>query len=155
MGRRVQGTDIILRRGPAEEFSMGLVYRALRRLWRRSPFYIGSLLNIMGGSVYRELCDIVERGIWKGAISLSLSLSGSSLRGTWRAGSFTKGPEGYERKALGMGISLHGGSFGQPGVGSATGDFEIWLKGALEVECLSLWELCEGNLEGGLPSWGS
>jgi hypothetical protein len=29
---------------------------------------------------------------------------------------------------------------------------ERWLKGALEVErlSLSLWELCEGNLEGGL-----
>jgi len=51
-----------------------------------------------------------------------------------------------------MGISLHGGSGGQPGVGSSTRDFEIWLKGDLEVECLSLWELCEGNLEGGLPS---
>jgi hypothetical protein len=34
------------------------------------------------------------------------------------------------------------------------GTFEIWLKGALGVECLSLWELCEGNLEGGLPCWG-
>jgi len=22
-------------------------------------------------------------------------------------------------------------------------------EGALEMECLSLWELCEGNLEGG------
>jgi len=33
-------------------------------------------------------------------------------------------------------------------------DFEIWLKGALEVKCLSLWELCEGNLEGGLPCRG-
>jgi len=51
---------------------------------------------------------------------------GSSVRGTWRGGSFAKGPEGYERKALGMGISLHGGSVGQPGVGSSTGDFEIW-----------------------------
>ena len=27
-------------------------------------------------------------------------------------GSFTKGPEDFERKALGMGISLHGGSVG-------------------------------------------
>ena len=60
-------------------------------------------------------------------------------------GSFARGPEGYERKALGMGISLHGGSVGQSGVGSSTKDFEIWLKGALEVECLSLWELCEGT----------
>jgi hypothetical protein len=45
---------------------------------------------------------------------------------------------------------LHGGPVGQPGVGSSTGDVERWLKGALEVECLSLWELCEGDLEGGL-----
>jgi len=55
---------------------------------------------------------------------------------------------------LGTGISLHGGSVGQPGVGSSTGDFERWLKGALEVGHLSLWELCKGNLEGGLPCWG-
>ena len=60
---------------------------------------------------------------------------------------------GYERKALGMGISLDGGSVGQPGVGSSTGDFERWMKGALEVGHLSLWKLCEGNLEGGLPCW--
>ena len=59
-------------------------------------------------------------------------LYGSSVRGIWRGGSFSRGPEGYERKALGMGISLYGGSVGQPGVGSSTGDFEIWLKGALE-----------------------
>ena len=37
-----------------------------------------------------------------------------------------------------MGIYLHGGSVGQLGVGSSTGDFERWLKGALEVERLSL-----------------
>jgi hypothetical protein len=42
-----------------------------------------------------------------------------------------------------MGISLHGGSVGQTGVGSSAIDFEIWLKGALAVECLSLWEFCE------------
>ena len=46
------------------------------------------------------------------------------------------GTLGYERKALGMGISLHGGSDGQPGVGSSTGDFERFWKGALEVEHL-------------------
>jgi len=63
------------------------------------------------------------------------------------------GTLGYERKALGIGISLHGGSVGQPGVGSSTRDFERWLKGALEVGHFSLWELCEGNVEGGLPCW--
>jgi hypothetical protein len=79
-----------------------------------------------------------------------------ALLGNLEAGSFVRGPEGYGRKALGMGISPHGGSVGQPGVGSFAGDFEIWFKEALGVECLSLslWELCEGNLEGGLPCWG-
>ena len=43
----------------------------------------------------------------------------------------------------------------QPGVGSSTRDLEIWLKMALKVRSLSLWELCEGNLEGGLPCWGT
>jgi len=28
------------------------------------------------------------------------------------------------------------------------------LPGSLEVEHLSVWQLCEGNLEGGIPSWG-
>jgi hypothetical protein len=46
------------------------------------------------------------------------------------------------------------GSFGQPEFGSSTGDFESWMKGSLEVGQLSLWELCEGNLEGGLPCLG-
>jgi len=68
-------------------------------------------------------------------------------------GSFARGPEGYERKALGMGIPLHEGSVGQPGVGTSAGDFAVCLKGALEVGCLSLWEFYEGSLEGGLPCW--
>jgi len=55
-----------------------------------------------------------------------ITVYGSSVKGTWRGGgSFARGPEGYERKALGMGISLCGGSVGQPGMGSSTGDFEI------------------------------
>jgi hypothetical protein len=42
-----------------------------------------------------------------------------------------------------MGISLHGGSVGQPRVGSSTGDFERWLKGALEVG-----SLCGSSVKG-------
>jgi hypothetical protein len=53
-----------------------------------------------------------------------------------------------------MGISIYGSSFGQPGEGSSSRDLDTWLKGALEVEHISLWELREGNLEGGLPCWG-
>jgi len=44
--------------------------------------------------------------------------------------------------------NLEGGSF--------TIEFEEWMKGALEVEDLSLRELCEGNLEGaGAPLQGT
>jgi hypothetical protein len=44
-----------------------------------------------------------------------------------------------------MDISPHGGSVGQAGVGFSTGDFEIWLKGVLGVECLSL---CGSSVKG-------
>ena len=75
----------------------------------------------------------------KGGSGNGVSLSMEALLGKPRGGgSFFRGPVGYKRKALRMGISLYGGSVGQPGVGSSTEDFEIWLKGALEVECLSL-----------------
>jgi len=63
-------------------------------------------------------------------------------------GFFAKGPEGYERKALGIGISLYGGSVGQPGVGSSTGDFESWMKGALGMGHLSLKRLRGRGLKG-------
>jgi len=90
----------------------------------------------------------------KGGSENGASLYGSSVRGTWRGAPFFGGPGGYARKALGTGISLYGGSVGQPGMSSSTGDFDMWLKGALEAESLSLWELREGNLEGGLPCLG-
>ena len=53
-----------------------------------------------------------------------------------------------------MGISLHGGSVGQPGMGSSTGDFEIWLKGAVGVESLSMGAMCKqprGRAHAGHP----
>jgi hypothetical protein len=77
-----------------------------------------------------------------------------ALLGDPGGGFFSRDPEGYERNAMGMGISLYGGSDGQHGMSSSTGDFEIRLKGSLEVECISMWEFCEGNMEGGLPCWG-
>ena len=42
---------------------------------------------------------------------------------------------------LEMDITPHGGLVGQPGVGSSPGDFESWLKWALEVGRLSLGAL--------------
>jgi hypothetical protein len=69
-------------------------------------------------------------------------------------GSFAGDSIGYERKALEMGIFLHGGSVGQPGVGSSTRDFERWLKGALGMGHLSLKRLTAKGLERGLLYWG-
>jgi len=71
----------------------------------------------------------------KGGSGNRASLSMGALLGEpgGGGGSFAKGPEGYERKVLRMGICLHGGTVGQPGVGSSTGHFEIWLKGALAL----------------------
>jgi len=150
MERRAQGTDITLHRGPAEEFSRGLVYRGLVMALEMGTFLHRGPVKYHGGSVHRELWEIVERGVWK----RGHFLYGSTVRGTWRGVPLLRGTKCYERKALGKGISPLGGSVGQPGVDSSTGDFEMWLKGALEVECLSLWEFCEGNLEGALFCWG-
>ena len=49
---------------------------------------------------------------------------GALLGNLGGGGSFARGPKGYERKGLWMG-SPYGGSFGQPGVDSSTGDFGI------------------------------
>jgi len=82
------------------------------------------------------------------------SLSEEAHCGGLRGRAPLLGTLSYERKALGTGISLHGGSVGQPVMGLSIGDFERWLKGALELGHFSLWELCGGNLEGGFPCWG-
>ena len=55
--------------------------------------------------------------------------------------------------ALETDVYFHRAPLGNLEGGSSTQAFERWLKGALEVGRFSLWELCEGNLEGGLPCW--
>jgi len=92
---------------------------------------------------------MVEGGSWEGA-----SVSEEAHCGRPRGRAPLLGTLDYERKALETGISLHEYSDGQPGVDLSTGDLERWLKGALEFGRLSLWELCEGNPEVGLPCWG-
>ena len=47
----------------------------------------------------------VVSGLWKRGISLSLY--GSSVRGTWREGSLAGDPDRYVEKALETGISFH------------------------------------------------
>jgi hypothetical protein len=49
---------------------------------------------------------MVERGFRGG---VSLSLCGSSVKGTWREGSLAGDHEGYVEKALETGISFHRG----------------------------------------------
>ena len=58
----------------------------------------------------------------KGGSGNRASLSMGALLGELGGGApLLGGPEGYKRKALRTGISLYGGSVGQPGVGSSTG----------------------------------
>jgi hypothetical protein len=52
-----------------------------------------------------------------------------------------------------MGISLHRDPVGEPGRGLIYHGLLRRMKGALEVEHLSLRELYEGNLEKGLLYW--
>jgi hypothetical protein len=75
------GTDITLRRGPAGEFSRGLVYRALRSLWRRAPLFIRDLLSIMGGPFTGNSEKWLKGGSENGA-----SLSMEALLGAGRGG---------------------------------------------------------------------
>jgi len=72
------------------------------------------------------------------------------VREPCRWGPFTGDPEGYVKKSLVIGSSLHRGPFGEPGR-------EVSLPGTLSdskrdhlMERLSLWDLCEGTLEVGL-----
>ena len=122
-----------------------------KKVLGRVSIPIGAPLGNLGGGVTstRNFENYLKEGSGLGAF-----LSMAALLGNLEGDSFAGDPVGYKRKALGTGISLHGGSVGQPGVGLSTGDFERWLKGVLEVEHLSLWQLCEGSLEGGLPCLG-
>jgi hypothetical protein len=53
---------------------------------------------------------MVERGSRGGvSLSLSLTLCGSSVRGSWREGSLAGDSEGYVKKALETGIYFHRG----------------------------------------------
>jgi len=90
------------------------------------------------------------RWLWKRCVSLY----GSSVRGTWRGGgSFSKGPKVYERKALGWASLFMGALLGNMEWAHLPGTLRCGWRGLWRWS-LSLWELCEGNLEGGLPCWG-
>jgi hypothetical protein len=78
-------------------------------------------------------------GVESLSLSLSLSLCGSSVKGTWREGSFAGDPEGRVEKAMETGNSSHRGpNLGNLGEGSSTGNFERWMKGARWIKCLCL-----------------
>ena len=148
--------------GLAGKSGRGLICQGLmcgRRFWYRCPRVDLPLQTSLPRFSNREPGEggpsTGNFGNWlKEGSSYGASLSMGALLGELGGGLLCWGPCSYERKVLEMGNSLHGGSDGQPGVGLSTGDSERWLKGALLMEHLSLWELCEGNLEGQLPCWG-
>lgn len=71
-----------------------------RRLWKRATLSKGAPLgNLKGGSFTGSSGETDEGGHWK----WSISLYGSSVRGTWKEGSFTRYPEGYVKEGSGNG----------------------------------------------------
>jgi hypothetical protein len=84
----------------------------------------------------------------------SISLYGSSVRGTWREDSFTGDPVGYVNEGSGNGHLYLQSPGGEPGGRVRLPGTLRDRRRALCKQCiLSLWELCEGNLEGGLLYW--
>jgi hypothetical protein len=75
-----------------------------------------------------------------------VSLYKSSQRGTWREGSFTGDSERYVKVG-----TLLGEPRGEAPLPGTLRDRQMM---ALGTERLSIWELCEGNMEGGLLYWG-
>jgi hypothetical protein len=68
-----------------------------RRLWKRASLSIGGPLEDMEGTPLPGTSIDSKRGLWKWRVSLN----GSSVRGTWREGSFTGDPEGYVKDGSG------------------------------------------------------
>lgn len=67
-----------------------------RRLWKRISRSIGApLKNLERALFYRSLRETDEE-LWK----RSVSPCGSSTRGSWREGSFTRDPQGYSKGRL-------------------------------------------------------
>jgi hypothetical protein len=97
--------------------------------------------------------------IWlKGALGverLSLSLCGSSVKGTWTEGSPAADPDKYVEKALETAITLHRGpALGNLEEGSSTGDFKMWAERGLWERGIPLYGSSFGEPGGGALFWG-
>jgi hypothetical protein len=90
------------------------------------------------------------KGLW----SWSVSLCGTSVKGTCRVGSLAGDTEGYVEKALHTVTSFHRGPIGVPGRGLPYFDFEKWMKGSLWMEHLSLKWFSGDCFKGRPLDWG-
>ena len=91
-----------------------------------------------------------QPGVGSGG-GVSLSLCGSSVKGTWRKGSLAGDPEGYVEKALEMGISFHRGPiWGTWRRAHLLGTFQSWMKG-LWGWSISLYRGSVEGASGGAP----
>jgi len=72
-----------------------------RSLWKQASLSTEAFWGTRGEVCLMETSRDSKRGLWK--LSVCVSLYGSSVRGTWREGSFTGDPEGYVKKGSGNG----------------------------------------------------
>ena len=72
--------------------------------WGWASLFMGFSWATWIGLIYRGVLDMFEN-FWR----RSVSLCGSSVKGTWREGPLAGDPDGYVEKALETGISFHRG----------------------------------------------
>ena len=114
-------------------------------LWARASLFMGDQL---GKLEWAHLPRTLRYG-WKGPWRWSVSLCGSSVKGTWRGGSLAGNPEGCVEKVLETGISFHWGPVWGTWRGARLTGTLWWMKGALEMEHLSKKRPRGGGLGGG------
>ena len=72
------------------------------RLWGWASRFMGAQLGKLEWAHLPGTLRYGCKGLWR----WSVSLCGSSVKGTWREGSLAGDPEGYVEKALEMGVSF-------------------------------------------------
>ena len=115
------------------------------RLWGWASLFMEAQL---GNLEWAHLLGTLRYG-WKGLWRGSVSLCGSSVKGTWREGTLAGDPEGYVEKALKTGISFHRGPvWGTWRRSRLLGTLRDWWRRLWGVQHLSLKRLCGGGLGG-------
>jgi len=102
---------------------------------------------VRAATIHRELWEMVERGL----PIRGISLYGSSVRGTWRGAPLLGALVVTKGRLWGRESFFMGAQLGNLEWAHLLGLWDMVERGSGGGVSVCLWELCEGNLEGGLP----